>query len=556
MNKVRLSVKLMVSFLSVAMIVLVVGLFGIKGETDMRGHIETIGQVRLPSIIQLDRMNIERLQVRNQTFEVQGRTVWSPETREVLELVSRQRLASWKNVEEALAEYEKLPKSKDEQAVYEVFRTEYAAWRASYARLDQLLANMIQASPEDYAPLHEEFVRLVDDMVLISDRVGVLIDTMVSFNNQTTHAAVEKALAEAGQMVKFTSIGIGVGLLLAVFLGLFMTRDTLRQLGGEPAYVVEVVNQVAEGDLTARIDLRKDDTTSLLAAFAGMVANMQRVLSEVSTASAQVATAAEQLSATSEKMREQVKLEQSETDQVATAMNQMTATVEEVARHAAAAARAAQDTDRETDAGGEVVMQTIAAIESLAREVESAGEVIARLSEDSKEIGAVLDVIRGVAEQTNLLALNAAIEAARAGEQGRGFAVVAAEVRTLASRTQSSILDIQEKIERVQGGSAGAVQVMEKGQAKARESVVQARQAGESLHTISTSITSINDMNRQIASAAEEQTAVAEEINRNIHTISGTVDQTSAGSVQIATASEQLASLAAQLQERVGQFKI
>ncbi|WP_295401288.1 methyl-accepting chemotaxis protein [uncultured Thiocystis sp.] len=557
MKKVRLSVKLLVGFLSVAMIVLIVGLFGIKGELDMRAHIEAIGQVRLPSIIQLDRMNIERLQVRAQTLEVQGQAVWSPETRKVLELVSRQRLASWKTVEEALAAYERLPKSADEKAVYEVFRTEYAAWRASYARLDQLLGSLIQAaSPEDYAPLHAEFVGLVTDMRLISDRVGVLIDTMVAFNNQATNAAVGKALAEASQMVKFTAVGMGLGLLLAVFLGLYLTRDTLRQLGGEPSYVVEVVNRVAEGDLTARIDLRQDDTTSLLAAFARMVANMQRVLREVATASAQVAAAAEQLSATSEEMREQVKLEQSETDQVATAMNEMTATVEEVARHAAAAARAAQDTDTETDAGSEVVMQTIAAIESLAREVESAGEVIARLSEDSKEIGAVLDVIRGVAEQTNLLALNAAIEAARAGEQGRGFAVVAAEVRTLASRTQSSILDIQEKIERVQSGSAGAVQVMEKGQSKARESVAQARKAGESLHTISTSITSINDMNRQIASAAEEQTAVAEEINRNIHTISGTVDQTSAGSSQIATASVQLAGLAAQLQERVGQFRI
>ncbi len=557
MKNIRLSVKLIVSFLSVAVIVLIVGLFGIKGELDMRGHIETIGQIRLPSIIELDRMNIERLQVRSQTLEAQNQTPWSPETQKVLELVSRQRLASWKTVEDALTKYEQLPKSKDEKAVYDVFMTEYAAWRASYTRLDQLLASMIKATgQDDYAPLYTEFVRLVGEMILISDRVGVLIDTMVAFNNQTTHTSVDNALTESGNKVTFTSVGIGLGLLLGVFLGVFITRDTLRQLGGEPAYAVAVVNRVAEGDLTVRIDLRKGDESSLLAAFARMVSNTQRLLREVATASSQVAAAAGQLSATSEEMREQVKLEQSETDQVATAMNEMTATVEEVARHAAAAARAAQDTDAETEAGGAVVMQTITAIESLAREVEAAGEVIARLSEDSKEIGAVLDVIRGVAEQTNLLALNAAIEAARAGEQGRGFAVVAAEVRTLASRTQSSILDIQEKIERVQSGSIGAVQVMDRGRTRARDSVEQARRAGESLHTISTSITSINDMNRQIASAAEEQTAVAEEINRNLQTISGTVDKTSTGSAQIAMASEQLANLASQLQQRVGQFRI
>ncbi|MBV5308685.1 methyl-accepting chemotaxis protein [Chromatium okenii] len=557
MKTVRLSVKLMLSFLSVAMIVLVVGLFGIKGEMDMRGHIETIGQIRLPSIIELDRMNVERLSVRAQTLEAQAQTPWSSETNKTLELLSRQRLASWKAVEDAMAQYEKLPKTADEKAIQDVFKSEYTAWRKGYEKIDQILAQMILAkTAESYAPLYDQFLQLVHSMMLLSDRVGVLIDTMVAFNNQSTHSAVEKALSEAGQMFTWTLIGIGIGLALAVGLGLFIIRDTLQQLGSEPAYAVDLVNQVAAGDLTVEINLRADDNSSLLAAFAQMVTNMRRVLHEVTTASAQVAAAAEQLSATSEQMREQVRLEQSETDQVATAMNQMTATVEEVARHAAAAARAARETDMETEAGSKVVMKAVSAIESLAREVETAGEVIAQLSVDSTEIGAVLDVIRGVAEQTNLLALNAAIEAARAGEQGRGFAVVAAEVRTLASRTQSSILDIQAKIERVQNSSAGAVQVMEKGQTKARESVAQARQAGESLHVISVSITSINDMNRQIASAAEEQSAVAEEINRNIHTISGTVDQTSAGSAQIATASEKLAQLATQLQERVAQFKI
>ncbi len=557
MKNMRLSVKLIVSFLSVAMIVLVVGLIGIKGEIDMRNHIEMIGQTRLPAIIELDRMNIERLQIRTQTRTIMAHVNWTTETAAALELISRQRLASWKIVETAIMEYEKLPKSSDEKAVNQVFKTEYAAWRANYIPVDQLLLKMAQApTAETYAPLYEEFISLVKKMTQVSDRVGVLIDTMVAFNNQSTHAAVDLALKESGQMFQWMSVGIVFALGLAISLGLFITRDTLRHIGGEPAVVVNIVNRVTAGDFTTPIALRPDDTDSLLAAFAHMVTNMRRVLNEVTTASVQVAAAAEQLSATSEQMREQVRLEQSETDQVVTAMNEMSTTVEEVARHAAAAATAARETDQETEAGSKVVMRTVAAIEALAQEVEAAGAVIAQLSVDSTEIGAVLDVIRGVAEQTNLLALNAAIEAARAGEQGRGFAVVAAEVRTLASRTQSSILDIQAKIERVQNSSAGAVQVMEKGQVKARESVAQARQAGESLHVISVSITSINDMNRQIASAAEEQSAVAEEINRNIHTISGTVDQTATGSAHIATASEELARLAAQLQERLAQFNI
>ncbi|MBK1716167.1 methyl-accepting chemotaxis protein [Thiocystis violacea] len=557
MKKIRLSVKLAVGFLSLATIILIVGLFGIKGELSMRDHLIGMSRESLPAIVQLNRLNYERINIRGQTYEVKGLTTWGPETNAVIEQVMRQRVASWKIVEDTLALYEQLPQSVDEQAVFTALKSDYATWRANYRELDALAGRMTQVSdPDAYSALLGEYGRSVDATFLVSDRVGVLIESLVALRNKSADDLLGAGLREGDLMVKLYGVGIGLGLTLAVLLGVYITRDTLRQLGGEPAVVVAIVNRLAEGDLATPVELRAGDDTSLLAALSRMVENMKRLLREVSTASSQVAAAAVQLSATSEQTREQVRVEQSETDQVATAMNQMTATVEEVARHAAAAARAAQETDRETEAGGQVVTQTIAAIDLLAQEVESASEVIARLSDDSREIGAVLDVIRGVAEQTNLLALNAAIEAARAGEQGRGFAVVAAEVRTLASRTQSSIQDIQEKIERVQNGSVGAVRVMAKGQAMARESVSQARLAGESLQSISASITSINDMNRQIASAAEEQTAVAEEINRNIHTISATIDQTAVGSSHIATASEQLADLASLLQERVSWFRI
>lgn len=557
MQKIRLSVKLMVGFLSIAMLLLFVSLFGIKGERDMHEQLATLSTETLPTIIELNRLNYERVQIRAQTYELKALTTWSDKSAELIEQVMRQRVASWANIESALEQYQQLPRTSDEEAFYTALMADYAAWREEYRKLDRLAGEMREADgAQDYARLHGEYMRIVDETFLVSDRVGVLIESMAAIENQGAQSALGEALLEGDRMVKLFVLAIAVGLILAIFLGLFITRDTLNQLGGEPAQVLAIVERLAQGDLSAKIALRKGDERSLLAAISLMVENMKRLLHEVTSASAQVAAAAVQLAATSEQTREQVRVEQSETDQVATAMNEMTATVEEVARHAAEAARAAHETDQETEAGGQVVTQTITAIDLLAQEVESASEVIVRLSKDSEEIGAVLDVIRGVAEQTNLLALNAAIEAARAGEQGRGFAVVAAEVRTLASRTQSSIQDIQEKIERVQNGSAGAVAVMEKGQSMARESVIQAQRAGESLQAISASITSINDMNRQIASAAEEQSAVAEEINRNIHNISQTVDQTSVGSTQIAAASEQLSNLATLLQERLGQFKI
>ncbi|TVS08695.1 MAG: methyl-accepting chemotaxis protein [Gammaproteobacteria bacterium] len=319
------------------------------------------------------------------------------------------------------------------------------------------------------------------------------------------------------------------------------------------------LNDIAEGegDLTRRLDVPgTDELARLAAAFNRFAERIQALVRQLASAAAQLAAAAEELSASSEQSTREIGRQQSETDQVATAMNEMTATVQDVARSANEAARSAQQTDDQAAAGRDVVSLSIDSIQSLAAEVEDAAGVIQRLSSHSEEIGTVLDVIRGIAEQTNLLALNAAIEAARAGEQGRGFAVVADEVRTLASRTQTSTQEIQRMIEGLQGNAGKAVEAMEKGRLQAKDSVEQAGKAGESLEAITVAVRNISDMNTQIASAAEEQSAVAEEINRNVANIGQSIDETARGSAQISGASQELARLAADLQEKVGQFKV
>src|SRR5690606_12947402 len=111
--------------------------------------------------------------------------------------------------------------------------------------------------------------------------------------------------------------------------------------------------------------------------------------------------------------------------------------------------------------GHQTADSTSAMMTTLATDITRASQAVSELNENSKTIGSVLEVIRGVADQTNLLALNAAIEAARAGEQGRGFAVVADEVRTLASRTQRSTDEIQGMISLLQSGTTKAVDSME-----------------------------------------------------------------------------------------------
>ncbi|MFK9079455.1 methyl-accepting chemotaxis protein [Pseudomonas neuropathica] len=234
----------------------------------------------------------------------------------------------------------------------------------------------------------------------------------------------------------------------------------------------------------------------------------------------------------------------------------MAATAHEVARSTASAAQAAQDTDQAASRARTEVDRATLTIEALASEMNDSMVRVESLASSSAKISDVLDVIRSIAEQTNLLALNAAIEAARAGEAGRGFAVVADEVRSLARRTQESVIESQQVIELLQDNTRTVVSAMRSSQDLTTLSVEEVRKAVDSLQEISDAVGLINEMNVQIATATEEQSAVAEEINANVNAIRDLSQTLSEGGLQSSELSESLDGLANDLTYKTQQFRV
>ncbi len=345
--------------------------------------------------------------------------------------------------------------------------------------------------------------------------------------------------------------------LLALLFGLVAAWAITRQIIIPLNQTLKVAERVASGDLSHNLEsARQDELGQLQRAMQSMTVGLRELIGGISDGVTQIASAAEQLSAVTEQTSAGVNSQKVETDQVATAMNEMAATVQEVARNAEEASEAAVAADVQAREGDRVVGEAIAQIERLATEVGNSTIAMGDLKRESDKIGSVLDVIKSVAQQTNLLALNAAIEAARAGEAGRGFAVVADEVRSLAQRTQKSTEEIEELIVGLQNGTQQVATIMDNSRGLTDSSVELTRRAGSALESITRTVSTIQAMNSQIATAAEQQSAVAEEINRSVLNVRDVSEQTSSASEETAASSAELARLGIYLQTLVGRFRI
>ncbi|MCD4503322.1 methyl-accepting chemotaxis protein [Chromobacterium piscinae] len=354
-----------------------------------------------------------------------------------------------------------------------------------------------------------------------------------------------------------TYIAIGVAsMLLAIFLFHQLYLSITLQLGGEPLYVQQVVEQLAAGRLDTRIHLRDRDDLSLLAAIRQMRNQLRETVAQLLDTSREVNLAADAMAHSAQSITAGSAQQSEAACSMAAAIEQLSTSLSVCAEQSEQANRLSTDAASRSSDGNQVIAATASSMDGIVRDVSSVSNTIADLGKQSESIAGIVDVIRDVADQTNLLALNAAIEAARAGEMGRGFAVVADEVRKLAERTALSTTEISNIVSQIQNTAQKGNDSMQLGMKSIMDGQQRAREAGSSMDNIRHCVDDVLHSIHQITSSLREQSHASQALAQNVEQVSKMSEQNSMAVRDSAETAGELQAIAQRLVSLAGRFTV
>lgn len=487
------------------------GWFGIKSTS---GNLKVVGAQLMPAVLGLEVMKNARTAAQsaaNRAAFLESDPEASDEFITIVDTIDQR----WVSYQEGLDLYSAQPRSAEEEGLWQSYLTSYEEFRAGFDSTAEVLTNLaLTTSDREKAEQYLEYYAQMEYLLPLFEQSDLMLDQLITMKIDASEKIVDGAVAQSA-LASLVMLGItAVALILLVGIGVFITRSTLSQLGGEPNYVSGIVARVAEGDMTVDITLAKGDTSSMLYAFKAMVDKLSKIISEVRSATDNISSASQQVSSTAQTVSQATTEQASSVEETSAAVEQMSSSVNQNAENAKVTDGMSVQASTKANEGGVAVKETVLAM---------------------KQIADKISIIDDIAYQTNLLALNAAIEAARAGEHGKGFAVVAAEVRKLAERSQVAAQEIGE----VAGGS-----------------VALAERAGKLLDEMLPAINKTSDLVQEIAAASNEQSTGLRQVNGAMAQMNKITQQNASASEELAATAEEMSSQADQLQQLVAFFRV
>jgi len=493
----KIATKLISSFLIVLVLTAAMGVFAIYQLGQVNQTATDLGTNWMPSIRIASGMRFYAASYRIK--EYRHLATDSAEDKAAVEVEATD---SKKQIDSRIESYAKLIVSNEDKVLLDTFVGDWNAYQNASAKM---LSESRQNRVEEARSI------LTGDSRRLFDAVTSDLQKMVEINASGGSDAVDRGNKLFADSRLSIIVVLVVALLIGFTLALFIARIISRPLR-EAAIVA---GQLAEGDLSARIEVRsRDETGLLLAAMQNMITKLSHIIGEVRNTADNLASASEEVSATAQSMSQATSEQAASVEETSASIEQMSASINQNTENAKVTDGMASKAATEATDGGESVQQTVVAMKKIAQRIS---------------------IIDDIAYQTNLLALNAAIEAARAGEHGKGFAVVAAEVRKLAERSQVAAQEIGEL-------SSSSVELAER--------------AGKLLGEMVPSINKTSDLVQEISAASEEQAAGVAQINTAMNQLNQITQQNASSSEELAATAEEMSSQAEQLQQVMSFFRL
>ncbi|MDM8547191.1 methyl-accepting chemotaxis protein [Candidatus Venteria ishoeyi] len=314
--------------------------------------------------------------------------------------------------------------------------------------------------------------------------------------------------------------------------------------------------QLSQRDLTVQVPVTQDVTGPLADAINQMASETSKVLLNVRNISDEVEVASSQVKTQAHNVSD---VADAEREVVSTTMTELAAASEamnKIAEVAQSCNEIAAEATRTTQTALETVTGTVNGMSEIRETIHETEKRIKRLGERSQEISGIVDIINNIAERTHVLALNASMQAAAAGEAGRGFSVVADEVQRLAESSRNATSQISALVKNIQVETNDTIATMDKTIGQVVEGSRLAERAGEQMKETQGTTANLVKVVEQIAMASQQQARISNELREHALSIQATSEETGRQLQEQIVQTDQLVEYANQLIESIRVFRL